>query len=97
MQVKSRHLDELRHMRRMENRLRGATGTEEEEVEEVRCNPVCDLQGALSLFQQSLVEHQRASCAAVLLQTEDEVPEVNSCDPLTELLTGGGGRGGACT
>lgn len=50
-----------------------------------------------SLFQQRLVEHERASCGAVLLQTEDEVPEVNSCDALTELLAGGGGRGGACS
>lgn len=52
--------------------------------------------GDVSL-QQRLVEQQRASCGAVLLQTEDEVPEVNSCDPLTELLTGRAGHGGACT
>lgn len=43
-------------------------------------------------LQQRLVEQQRASRGAVLLQTEDEVPEVNSCDPLTELLTGGARR-----
>lgn len=50
--------------------------------------------GAASL-QQRLVEQQRASRGRLLLQTEDEVPEVNSRDPLTELLAGGGGRRGA--
>lgn len=54
------------------------------------------LYGPWSL-QQSLVEHERASRAAVLLQTEDEVPEVHSCDSLTELLAGGGRRGRART
>lgn len=47
--------------------------------------------GRGSSLQQGLVERQRPGRAAVLLQTEDEVPEVNSYDPLPELLLAGGG------
>lgn len=53
--------------------------------------------GSAASLQQRLVEQQRASRGRLLLQTEDEVPEVNSRDPLTELLAGGGGRRGAGT
>ena len=53
-------------------------------------------------LQQGLVEQQGPGRGALLLQTEDEVPEVDSCDPRTELLargapprrvTGAGARG----
>lgn len=45
------------------------------------------------LFEQSLVEQQRAGRGALLLQAEDQVPEVDPRDPLPHLSSGG--RGGA--
>lgn len=44
-------------------------------------------------LEQRLVEQQGASRAGLLLQAEDEVPEVDSRDPLTQLLAGRGGGG----
>lgn len=48
-------------------------------------------------LQQGLVEQQRPGRGALLLQNEDEVPEVDTREPLAELLArgGGGARGGA--
>lgn len=45
------------------------------------------------LLEQSLVEQQRAGRGALLLQAEDQVPEVDPRDPLPHLPSGG--RGGA--
>lgn len=45
------------------------------------------------LLEQSLVEQQRAGRGALLLQAEDQVPEVDPRDPLPHLSSGG--RGGA--
>lgn len=45
------------------------------------------------LLEQSLVEQQWAGRGTLLLQAEDQVPEVDSRDPLPHLPTGG--RGGA--
>ncbi|KAI5089340.1 hypothetical protein C0J45_20748 [Silurus meridionalis] len=45
------------------------------------------------LLEQSLVEQQRAGRGALLLQAEDQVPEVDPRDALSHLPSGG--RGGA--
>lgn len=45
------------------------------------------------LLEQSLVEQQRAGRGALLLQAEDQVPEVDPRDPLSHLPSRG--RGGA--